>query len=270
MVQLTQDHNCYNAKEVEAVHRRCPTDPCPVRSNRTDRCAKGSTRQGHGKDGVRRGRATGKGRATRSQAHNTAATSSATTGSGGGGGGIQRVAGSLAVTRAFGDAYLKDHRFSTDELKKHVPYITAEPELTARPLSERDLFVVLASDGVWEVGTNEQVAQWVQQYSQRPEHGRTVTLGQEVVVQVLSRVASSHSLKVAELHRLSTGAERRRLHDDITCTVVVFKAASHHTALATTCPSPYRGASCGQSAANSCRLGTPSPPARAVPSPART
>lgn len=41
------------------------------------------------------------------------------------GGGIKRVAGSLAVTRALGDAYLKTPRLSFFPYKRHAPYITA-------------------------------------------------------------------------------------------------------------------------------------------------
>jgi len=44
------------------------------------------------------------------------------------GGGIKRVAGSLAVTRALGDAYLKTPALSFLPYKQFAPYITARPE----------------------------------------------------------------------------------------------------------------------------------------------
>ena len=50
------------------------------------------------------------------------------------GGGIKRVAGSLAVTRALGDAYLKTPLLSFLPYKSHAPYITARPEVNCRPL----------------------------------------------------------------------------------------------------------------------------------------
>lgn len=49
-----------------------------------------------------------------------------------------RVQGILAVTRAFGDRKLKK-------------YITATPEVSIRELGECDSFLILASDGVWDV-----------------------------------------------------------------------------------------------------------------------
>lgn len=66
------------------------------------------------------------------------------------GGGIKRVAGSLAVTRALGDAYLKTPELSFAPFKNYAPYITARPEVNCRPLvKEGDKVLILASDGVW-------------------------------------------------------------------------------------------------------------------------
>ena len=50
-------------------------------------------------------------------------------------GGIRRVAGSLAVTRALGDLYLKKREFSFHPYKEHVPYITVTPEVYFREVS---------------------------------------------------------------------------------------------------------------------------------------
>ncbi|KAL1344909.1 hypothetical protein HN51_018710 [Arachis hypogaea] len=51
----------------------------------------------------------------------------------------------LAMSRAFGDFILKDHG------------IIAIPEISFRPLTSSDQFVVLASDGVWDVLSNIEV-----------------------------------------------------------------------------------------------------------------
>jgi len=52
--------------------------------------------------------------------------------------GTWRVEGVLAVTRAIGDRKLKT-------------YVTAIPEIMDRKISESDEFLILASDGVWDV-----------------------------------------------------------------------------------------------------------------------
>ncbi|ETV94322.1 hypothetical protein, variant [Aphanomyces invadans] len=66
-------------------------------------------------------------------------------------GGAKRVAGSLMVTRALGDWYLKAEEFSSMPYKPKVPYITAEPDVVVHALTKQDKFVILASDGLWEL-----------------------------------------------------------------------------------------------------------------------
>lgn len=53
-----------------------------------------------------------------------------------------RVQGVLATSRSIGDYYLK-------------PYVTAEPEITITDRSAKDEFIILASDGLWDVVSNE-------------------------------------------------------------------------------------------------------------------
>jgi hypothetical protein len=81
------------------------------------------------------------------------------------GGGIKRVAGSLAVTRALGDAYLKTPLLSFLPYKSHAPYITARPEVNCRPLVKgSDKVLVLATDGVWERTSGEDILRWVRNF----------------------------------------------------------------------------------------------------------
>lgn len=81
------------------------------------------------------------------------------------GGGIKRVAGSLAVTRALGDAYLKTPLLSFNPYKSHAPYITARPEVNCRPLvKDLDKVLILATDGVWERTSGEDVLRWVRNF----------------------------------------------------------------------------------------------------------
>lgn len=72
-------------------------------------------------------------------------------------GGIKRVAGSLSVTRALGDAYLKTPVLSFEPFRDYAPFITALPEVKSRILCDEDRIIVLASDGVWEHLSEESV-----------------------------------------------------------------------------------------------------------------
>ncbi|KAI4105332.1 MAG: hypothetical protein L6R37_002782 [Teloschistes peruensis] len=81
-----------------------------------------------------------------------------------------RILGNLEPSRAFGDAHYKWSKDVQDMVKKNwfgrsspallktPPYVTAEPVITAtRIVPERGDFVVLATDGLWEMLTNEEV-----------------------------------------------------------------------------------------------------------------
>ena len=70
-----------------------------------------------------------------------------------------RVEGLLAVSRAIGDASLK-------------PYITAEPEICEYDVGKDDLFLILSSDGVWDVMDNEEAAHVVIASSCAMEDGK--------------------------------------------------------------------------------------------------
>ena len=63
----------------------------------------------------------------------------------------RRVLGVLATSRAIGDNYLK-------------PYVSSEPEVTVTERIEEDEFMILASDGLWDVVTNDAACATVQMY----------------------------------------------------------------------------------------------------------
>ncbi|TDH66288.1 hypothetical protein CCR75_005855 [Bremia lactucae] len=66
--------------------------------------------------------------------------------------GVWRVEGILAVSRAIGDRMLK-------------PYVVAAPEVKQFTRTESDRYVVLASDGVWDILSNDEAAEVVLQYN---------------------------------------------------------------------------------------------------------
>ncbi|TVU01877.1 hypothetical protein EJB05_18741 [Eragrostis curvula] len=59
-----------------------------------------------------------------------------------------RVLGVLAMSRAIGDGYLK-------------PYVSSEPEVTVTERTDEDECLILASDGLWDVVTNEMACEVV-------------------------------------------------------------------------------------------------------------
>ena len=91
-----------------------------------------------------------------------------------------RVLGGLEPTRAFGDAVYKWSKETQMKLKRHFfgktpnqllatpPYVTAEPVVTNTTIKpEAGDFVVLATDGLWEMLTNEEVVGLVGQWMEK-------------------------------------------------------------------------------------------------------
>ena len=88
-----------------------------------------------------------------------------------------RILGQLEPSRAFGDAVYKWSRETCKRMKasyfgktpsphlKTPPYVTAEPVITTTEVSpEKGDFVVMATDGLWECLTNEEVIGLVGQW----------------------------------------------------------------------------------------------------------
>ena len=90
-----------------------------------------------------------------------------------------RVLGGLEPTRAFGDASYKWTRDVADRLRSSFfgrsqsplmrtpPYVTAEPVVTTTKIEpEKGDFIVMATDGLWEMLTNEEavglVGKWIE------------------------------------------------------------------------------------------------------------
>merc|ERR1712050_259204 len=65
----------------------------------------------------------------------------------------------LAMTRSFGDLYFK----------KPTLLSIAEPDIQIVPLSDKDLFIVLATDGVFDVLSNQEVVDMALRHWSDPE-----------------------------------------------------------------------------------------------------
>lgn len=70
---------------------------------------------------------------------------------------IQRVNGSLAVSRALGDYEYK----SVEGKGPCEQLVSPEPEIYIHERTDKDEFVVLACDGIWDVMTNEDLKEYV-------------------------------------------------------------------------------------------------------------
>ena len=99
-----------------------------------------------------------------------------------------RILGGLEPSRAFGDASYKWSRELQEQMKKLFygrsptpllrtpPYVTAEPIITTTKVDpEKGDFVVLATDGLWEMLTNEEVVGLVGQWLESQQKTQSTT-----------------------------------------------------------------------------------------------
>lgn len=81
--------------------------------------------------------------------------------------GVWRVAGILATSRAMGDYPLKDKKF-----------VIADPDILTFNLNDhKPMFLVLASDGLWDTFTNEEAVKFIKERLDEPDYGaKSLTL----------------------------------------------------------------------------------------------
>jgi len=165
-------------------------------------------------------------------------------------GGIQRVAGSLAVTRALGDAYLKTPKLSFHPYKRYSPYISALPQISRRTLTKseengklNDRLLILGSDGVWERASGKEVLRWIESFYKNKNDEENVTnranipsryrrktykkktVADFVVRRVLNKIRLARKMtSIHSLLELPKGRSRRSKHDDITASIIDLSA----------------------------------------------
>lgn len=168
----------------------------------------------------------------------------------------------LAITRAFGDHRWKypqelvnliEHRFAGYAARKPnatPPYLTAQPEVTTRKVQAED-FVIMASDGLWDVISNDDavacVSQWLKEkkkggpkhvvgaksdwkidengwasYKATPKHFAIEDMDNAAVC-LLKNALGGTRREIVQGLATSTTPLSRNVRDDITIQVIFFK-----------------------------------------------
>ncbi|XP_068667102.1 probable protein phosphatase 2C 40 [Aristolochia californica] len=135
-----------------------------------------------------------------------------------------RVKGKLKLTRAFGVGYLKKSKMN-DALMgilrvwnlSSPPYVYTNPFTKSHRVSENDLFVVLASDGLFDFFSNDEVMVLVYSFIEDNPSGDPA---KHLVEQLVLRAAENAGFSTEELMRIPVG-RRRKYHDDVTVIVIM-------------------------------------------------
>ena len=134
----------------------------------------------------------------------------------------RRLLGGLMPFRSFGDVSYKWKQEHLNIIHQYIlphyytpPYLTAEPEVSHHELTEDDKFVVIATDGLWERLSNEQVIDIVSDKLDQQD-------GDNIATALLRCALGGDDNKIYELLTL-TPPESRWFRDDITIIIVTFK-----------------------------------------------
>ncbi|XVE49291.1 hypothetical protein DITRI_Ditri01bG0071400 [Diplodiscus trichospermus] len=134
--------------------------------------------------------------------------------------GVWRIKGIIQVSRSIGDVYLKKPEFYRDPIFQQfgnpVPLkravITAEPSILIRKLKPQDLFLIFASDGLWEQLSDKAAVDIV---LNNPRAG----IAKRLVRAALQQVAKKREMRYTDIKKIERGI-RRHFHDDITVIVI--------------------------------------------------
>ncbi|XP_057989471.1 probable protein phosphatase 2C 38 isoform X2 [Hevea brasiliensis] len=138
---------------------------------------------------------------------------------------VWRVKGLIQISRSIGDAYLKRAEFNREPLLAKFrlpepfdkPILKAEPTVSVQKLYPEDLFLIFASDGLWEHLSNQEAVDIV---NNCPRNG----IARKLLKAALREAAKKREMRYADLKKIDRGV-RRHFHDDIT--VIVLFLDSH-------------------------------------------
>nr|XP_043624035.1 probable protein phosphatase 2C 63 [Erigeron canadensis] len=153
--------------------------------------------------------------------------------------GVWRIKGIIQVSRSIGDFYLKKPEFHRDprllQYGHHVPLkkpvLTAEPSIISRKLRSQDLFLIFASDGLWEHLSDEEAVDIVYK---NPRAG----IAKRLVGAAIREATKKRELRYKDIMKIERGI-RRHFHDDISVIVIYLdheKASKHSNLGFTTAP----------------------------------
>lgn len=141
----------------------------------------------------------------------------------------------LQPTRAFGDYCLKYTEFNEEKSGKfHGPYLSHQPDVQIIEINEMDKFLILGSDGVWDM-VKRKVLEHILEKNSRNIYSISENIFNFVTEQIciLKGIALHYKIEnlfysilgvdKEELMGMPLGSERRKYHDDISLMVVDLK-----------------------------------------------
>ena len=136
------------------------------------------------------------------------------------------VKGRLQPTYTLGDFNLKHKVFNQPPIsmeekftKRAIqnfkgPYVRSIPQISTFKLNKGDDFLVLASDGLWDFLTSEDVSHIVSKHKEKAK------IAKDLLQTTLKYAAEQQAISTDEIYSYKPGSDKRTIHDDITIMVV--------------------------------------------------
>jgi len=135
-----------------------------------------------------------------------------------------RIKGILEPSRSIGDGVFKEELYHQSLRQEYrypdpwePPYVTPSPDVFGAELNERTPFIVIASDGLWDKFTNEEVVQLLSQHNNQSENAATMLIKAALLKSAIA--GETEEEKLSSVMSLPRGLARG-IHDDITVTVL--------------------------------------------------
>ena len=139
------------------------------------------------------------------------------------------VKGRLQPTRTLGDFHLKFQEFNEhiqtndnkNKYKKEIvdfegPYINFVPEINVYQLNDKDKYILLASDGLWDFLKSSEVSKLIKQYEKKRKFNNVENISYKLLDNVLFKASEEANLSFNQMIQIPEGKLLRKIHDDIT------------------------------------------------------
>ena len=128
------------------------------------------------------------------------------------------VKGMLQPTRSLGDLYLKHKEFNKYLDNFNGPYISSEPEIQFYNLNNQDKYIILATDGLWDLLKSSKVSNLIQEYEsiKNENYSKIEKISYNLLYKVLYLASEESNINFDEMMKITEGKNLRYIHDDIT------------------------------------------------------
>ncbi len=94
--------------------------------------------------------------------------------------------------------------------------ISYVPEINVYQLNDKDKYILLASDGLWDFLKSSEVSKLIKQYEKKKKFNNVENISYKLLDHVLYKASEEANLSFNKMIEMPEGKKLRNIHDDIT------------------------------------------------------